>query len=94
MNIFTNGKGLSAKPAVNPGFDNWMSLGCYTDSLGERTLDFRANVDGINTAVRCASACQQAGYTYAGMEYGQGPSPDLALDCLVIKLTIFRMLLW
>lgn len=69
MSIFTNGKGLSAGPVVNPGFDNWKSLGCYTDSISERTLEFPANVDGINSVSRCASACQQAGYTYAGMEY-------------------------
>ncbi|KAF9696805.1 hypothetical protein EKO04_005426 [Ascochyta lentis] len=69
MSIFTNGKGMSAGPVVNPGFDNWKSLGCYTDSIAERTLQYGVNVDGINTAGRCASACQQAGFTYAGMEY-------------------------
>ena len=70
MSIFTNGKGLTTGPVVNPGFDNWKSLGCYTDSLGERTLEFPANVEGINSASRCAAACQQAGYSYAGLEYG------------------------
>ncbi|KAF3037548.1 hypothetical protein E8E11_001641 [Didymella keratinophila] len=71
MSIFTNGKGLSFGPIFNPGFDDWKSLGCYTDSIGERTLEFPANVEGVNSAGRCAAACQQAGYKYAGLEYGQ-----------------------
>jgi hypothetical protein len=70
MSVFTNGNGPSTGPVVNPGFDNWKSLGCYTDSLGERTLEFPANVEGINSASRCAASCQQAGYSYAGLEYG------------------------
>lgn len=70
MSIFTNGKGLSTGPVVNPGVGNWKSLGCYTDSLGERTLEYGANVEGVNSASRCASACEQAGFPYAGMEYG------------------------
>lgn len=81
MSIFTNGKGLSAGPVVNPGFDNWKSLGCYTDSIGERTLEFPANVEGINSVARCAATCQQAGYAYAGLEYGQECYCGSSLRC-------------
>lgn len=81
MSIFTNGKGLSTGPVVNPGFGSWKSLGCYTDSIGERTLEFGANVEGVNSASRCASACEQAGFPYAGLEYGAECYCGRSLKC-------------
>ncbi|KAF2992983.1 hypothetical protein E8E13_000354 [Curvularia kusanoi] len=77
MSVFTNGEGLSAGPVVNPGFDNWSSLGCYAHSLGKRTLEFPTNVEGTNTVGRCAAACEQARYSYAGVD---APTAALAYN--------------
>ncbi|CAI6337783.1 unnamed protein product [Periconia digitata] len=66
----------------------WSSLGCYTDSVGARTLANREFPDGDLTTESCLAACRTAGYKYAGTEYGGecycdnsfknggGPAPD------------------
>src|ERR1700761_9187426 len=59
-------------PSVNPGPPGWTSLGCYSDSVGARTL-----LNGVATAgggsamtiALCTTACKQAGYSLAGAEY-------------------------
>ncbi|PQE27274.1 GPI anchored protein [Rutstroemia sp. NJR-2017a WRK4] len=69
----------------------WYPLGCYTDSVAARSLPVRTDVRGgwqAMTSELCQSACQAAGYTYAGTEYsgecycaneimnGSVPAPD------------------
>ncbi len=48
----------------------WLSLGCYNDSVGVRTL---GNAQYLGVAMRvelCTTACSGAGYQFAGVEYG------------------------
>ncbi|GIC89485.1 uncharacterized protein Aud_005903 [Aspergillus udagawae] len=47
----------------------WRSLGCYADDTNHRTLNTSILVSG-NTVQACQAACAQAGFTYAGMEFG------------------------
>jgi hypothetical protein len=47
----------------------WQSMGCYSDTTLKRTLAQSLNVGG-NTVEKCQAACQNAGYVYAGMEFG------------------------
>jgi hypothetical protein len=45
--------------------------GCYLDSATTRTLGFFAGANGNTMApTLCSSLCTDAGYTYAGIEYG------------------------
>ncbi|KAA1470607.1 WSC-domain-containing protein [Dentipellis sp. KUC8613] len=49
----------------------WTALGCYNDSLTNHTLGAQVNV--TNTTVEsCTSACYDAGFTLAGLEFGSG----------------------
>ncbi|EAW08575.1 WSC domain protein [Aspergillus clavatus NRRL 1] len=47
----------------------WRSLGCYSDDTNHRTLNTSILVSG-NTVQACQATCAQAGFTYAGMEFG------------------------
>ncbi|KAM0227843.1 hypothetical protein ACHAPO_011220 [Fusarium lateritium] len=47
----------------------WLNLGCYSDATLSRTLSKSINVAG-NTNKKCQSACADAGYKYAGTEFG------------------------
>ncbi|KAK2740537.1 hypothetical protein FQN57_006040 [Myotisia sp. PD_48] len=81
------------RPRTLPG---WTYLGCYTDSVGGRTLGQVGVVDGgpSNMSVDgCQAGCFSAGYIYAGVEYsgecwcdnairnGAGPAPDGEARC-------------
>lgn len=48
----------------------WSSLGCYTDSVGSRTLSVGMGVPDLTNA-RCQAACRAGGFKYAGTEYAQ-----------------------
>lgn len=53
--------------------DSWTSLGCYTDNVSGRALPNGESVTGGSAAMTnelCQSACQAAGFTIAGTEYG------------------------
>jgi hypothetical protein len=70
----------------------WATLGCYTDNVGARTLSHNLNIPSL-TADKCVSGCASAGYTIAGVEYGnecycgtavqngQGQAPDGSTGC-------------
>ncbi|KAG2165383.1 hypothetical protein JADG_005122 [Aureobasidium aubasidani] len=66
---------------------NMTFAGCYTDS-GTRTLATMVYDSPSNTIEKCTTACANAGYTIAGMEYGSqcwcdnqlGPYTQKALD--------------
>ncbi|KAM5350412.1 hypothetical protein ACJ41O_006917 [Fusarium nematophilum] len=47
----------------------WLSLGCYSDATNSRTLSKSLNIAG-NTNEKCQAACLDAGYKYAGTEFG------------------------
>lgn len=77
MNLFWNGKTAAQAPpqttTTNPGVDNWVSEGCYTDSVGTRTLPNKVDTPGGGSAMTvqlCVDACHTAGYSLAGAEYG------------------------
>ncbi|KAF1949918.1 DUF1929-domain-containing protein [Byssothecium circinans] len=73
--------------------DTWNAIGCYTDSVGQRTLSVRQFPAGDLTTESCVAACRSAGYFYAGTEYagecycdnafrnGGGPAPDGDVGC-------------
>lgn len=47
----------------------WYPEGCYTDSVGARTLSVGVGVAGGMTNAKCKDACRSAGYNLAGTEY-------------------------
>ena len=48
----------------------WSLVGCWTDSVGGRTLPQAQYGLGSMTIELCTAACKKGGYTYAGTEYG------------------------
>ncbi|KAF9051932.1 WSC domain-containing protein [Panaeolus papilionaceus] len=48
----------------------WEAKGCFQDSVQNRVLGFRFDVDGTNDAESCTAQCHNKGYKFAGMEYG------------------------
>ena len=71
----------------------WYPEGCYTDSVGGRTLSVGMGVAGAMTNAKCRDACRAAGYVLAGTEYAGecfcdnqlrnkgGPAPDGESKC-------------
>jgi hypothetical protein len=57
--------------STNPGPDGWVSEGCYSDSVGARTLANQVATGDASTmtVALCVDACQAAGYILAGLEY-------------------------
>ncbi|KAJ2957735.1 hypothetical protein NQZ79_g6583 [Umbelopsis isabellina] len=81
----------SSSPTSSGG---WTSLGCYVDALTPRTLPYGAPTISTGMTVEgCESECASAGYTYAGVEYGNecwcgntmpptsAPSTDCNMAC-------------
>lgn len=63
----TIAESASATPA------GWNYLGCYNDFgrlTGSRPLAYKLSIDRTLTQRRCMSVCAEAGYAFAGMEYG------------------------
>ena len=60
-----------ASVSTNPGPDGWVSEGCYSDSVGARTLANQVATGDASTmtVALCVDACQAAGYILAGLEY-------------------------
>ena len=64
---------------------NWTYYGCYTD-YGKRKLAGSSYVDSGNmTQARCVTFCDNNGYPYAGIEYGQECYCGLAIGVGSIK---------
>lgn len=71
----------------------WVQLGCYSDQPYQRTLANDMQMTGTLTVEICLASCGTAGYTLAGVEYGQechcgnsfdnggGPAPDGSAGC-------------
>jgi hypothetical protein len=48
----------------------WTSIGCYSDVVGDRTLETEIyTITSAMTVELCLAACQAAGFTLAGLEY-------------------------
>lgn len=76
LTVFWNGKNAT-QPVTNPGPSGWHSVGCYSDSVNARTLPTGQNVPGgasNMTVGGCVTACANAGYSLAGVEYGRSPT--------------------
>jgi len=66
INVYEFGK----KAPVQTG---WVSQGCYTDSVGQRTFQVGMGVPGGAAGMsntKCQTACKAAGYIWAGTEVG------------------------
>jgi hypothetical protein len=64
INVYEFGK----KAPVQTG---WVSQGCYTDSVGQRTFQVGMGVEGGAAGMsntKCQAACRAAGYIWAGTE--------------------------
>ncbi|KAF8242298.1 hypothetical protein K440DRAFT_591049 [Wilcoxina mikolae CBS 423.85] len=71
----------------------WTNLGCYTDSVGARTLGTPMFVGSPMTVELCTAACHSSGFILSGVEYagecycdnslknGGGPAPDGNTGC-------------
>ena len=68
LTVFTNG---NAAPAVAQQSGNYVSLGCYSDKVGARTLTTQMFLSGNVRVSDCTTACNNGGYAYAGLEVGQ-----------------------
>ncbi|KAF4638073.1 hypothetical protein G7Y89_g35 [Cudoniella acicularis] len=90
----TNENGIELE--VNPGPGLWSFVGCYTEGTTSRALE--TNVDTLGggdamTVEVCTSACLDAGYDLAGLEFdqecwcgnsiqnGAAPAPDGLAQC-------------
>ena len=63
------GSTTTSTDSGEPTETGWNAKGCYTDDVGQRTLPVGMGVGGQNSHEACTSACYNAGYRYAGMEY-------------------------
>ncbi|KAI1981283.1 hypothetical protein LOZ39_006609 [Ophidiomyces ophidiicola] len=86
--------GAELLPRAAPN-EYWKYLGCYTDSVGARTLSrvgYTMGGPSNMTVENCAEGCRNAGFNFAGMEYGGecwcdsqvrngGPAPDGEAKC-------------
>lgn len=70
LSLFTNGGiGGTNKPVVN----DFAYMGCFTDSAGSRALTHVAHNDETSKSMTvefCTKTCKEAGYKYAGTEFG------------------------
>jgi WSC domain len=72
---------ISSSPTGAP--PGWTFLGCYTDNVSGRTLNYGIPAPGgpsTMTVEACLSGCQALGYQYAGVEYA-----DECCKCLLLK---------
>lgn len=63
---------MSASATTTSPFIGWLTLGCYSDSVGARVLQNEGIVQGgpaNMTIENCEAACLAAGYILAGVEY-------------------------
>ncbi|THG96906.1 hypothetical protein EW026_g5007 [Hermanssonia centrifuga] len=80
-----------AGPITVPSVGDWISLGCYSDSVNARTLTVEVTPTGGVSIESCTAACQAAGYPLSGAEYADecycgnsfsnGGAPAALTDC-------------
>ncbi|KAF9220620.1 copper radical oxidase-like protein [Gyrodon lividus] len=95
LNVYWSGAQPPPSPITVPNVGNWASLGCYNDSAASRALAHGTGVTGSVSVETCTTACYNAGYPLAGVEYsdecycgstidhGSGPTPltDCDMTC-------------
>ncbi|KZT03065.1 copper radical oxidase [Laetiporus sulphureus 93-53] len=69
LNLYWSGVAPPPPPTTVPSVGLWDSLGCYNDSVNARALAASPAVDGSVDVESCTTACYNAGYSIAGMEY-------------------------
>jgi Glyoxal oxidase N-terminus/WSC domain len=74
LTVFWNGQAPPSAALEVPEVNGWKALGCFTDQgVANRTLTTIMPTTGGQAALTvslCTSACQNAGFTLAGVEYG------------------------
>ncbi|KAI0667510.1 hypothetical protein C8Q78DRAFT_1105323 [Trametes maxima] len=91
LSVYWDGVPPPPPPTTVPSVGQWESLGCFNDSVNARVLAVGVNVPGPFTVEGCTTACQNANFPLAGMEFaGQcfcdtqienGGAPTPAGDC-------------
>lgn len=94
LNVYWSGEEPPPGPETVESVGDWVSLGCYSDEGGVRTLPTAMGVTGQLTIESCTSACFTSGYQFAGAEYsrecfcgsaiGNNGAPRPLADCNMI----------
>jgi len=79
LNVYWSGSQSPEGPITVPSVGDWVSLGCYNDSVADRALSYAADVSSV-TVESCTTACYSDGYTLAGVEYSDQCFCDTALN--------------
>ncbi|KZT57230.1 WSC-domain-containing protein, partial [Calocera cornea HHB12733] len=69
----------STSSSAAPTSSAWVSLGCVTDGQARALPAYFAQLSD-NSVELCTAKCAAAGYTYAGVEYGQECHCDNSLQ--------------
>ncbi|KAL7277999.1 hypothetical protein ACG7TL_007952 [Trametes sanguinea] len=69
LSVYWNGVPPPPPPITVPSVGQWVSLGCYNDSVNARVLAVGVNVDGPFTVEGCTTACFNNNFPLAGMEF-------------------------
>ncbi|EIN04521.1 galactose oxidase [Punctularia strigosozonata HHB-11173 SS5] len=80
LNVFFSGGTPPPAPSTIPSVGLWKSLGCYNDSTANRVLGNPAAPVGAVTVETCTTACFNAGFPLAGMEYADECYCDAAIE--------------
>ncbi|KAL0950804.1 hypothetical protein HGRIS_007569 [Hohenbuehelia grisea] len=67
LNLFHNG---GSAPKTAETVNGFTYQGCFTDSVASRTLPTRLDLGSAATIEKCVSACGGAGFSFAGLEFG------------------------
>nr|AAS46752.1 beta-1,3 exoglucanase precursor-like protein [Pleurotus djamor] len=67
INIFYSG---GKKPDVPNRVKTWKYSGCFVDSVENRALERPMPIASGVTAQSCTAACKDAGFKFAGLEFG------------------------
>lgn len=69
LNIYTGNPATSIITNPGPTDAGWTYVSCYEDSVYARILRFRIDTPTPNNVEVCTTACKNAGYKYAGVEW-------------------------
>ncbi|KAI0641646.1 hypothetical protein C8Q79DRAFT_918971 [Trametes meyenii] len=69
LSVYWDGVPPPPPPITVPSVGLWESLGCFNDSVDARVLAVGVNVPGPFTVEGCTTACQDANFPLAGVEF-------------------------
>ncbi|KLO11660.1 galactose oxidase [Schizopora paradoxa] len=69
LNLFFSGGTPPAPPVAPSTIGQWVSVGCYNDSVNARTLQTGVGVTGPMTPEACVAQCQSDNFQLAGVEF-------------------------